>query len=96
MLDNSLMMYASEFSEPASHVSAGALLLLAGSAGDYFKTGRYLDYNTHAQSNPNTLEYATNESTHNLFTSILHAFGGDDPHFGSDHAKHQGPLPGLT
>jgi hypothetical protein len=95
MLDNSVMLMTSEFSEPASHVSAGALLLLAGSGGNYFKTGRHLNYNVHAQSNPATHEYATNESTHNLFTSILHAFGGEDAHFGSGHVKHQGPLPGL-
>lgn len=96
MLDNSLMLWTSEFSEPASHVSAGALLLLAGSAGNTFKTGRHIDYNTFAAQDPNTLSYATNESTHNLFTSILQAFGGSDAHFGSAHAKHQGPLPNLT
>jgi hypothetical protein len=96
MLDNSLMFWTSEFSEPASHVSAGALVLLAGSAGHYFKTGRHIDYNTFAAQNPNTLEYATNESTHNLFTSMLQAFGGTDTHFGSNHVVHQGPLPNLT
>lgn len=96
MLDNSVMFYTSEFSDPASHVSAGALALVAGSAAGYFKTGRHLDYNTYAASNPNTLQYATNESTHNLFTSFLQAFGESDTHFGSDHAAHQGPLPGLT
>ncbi|MEJ7731513.1 MAG: DUF1552 domain-containing protein [Polyangiaceae bacterium] len=96
MLDNSLMVLASEFSDPASHVSSGTPLLLAGSAGNYFKTGRYIDYNIPAQSDPNTLNYQTNESTHNLFTSVLQAFGGDDAHFGSDHAAHQGPLPDLT
>jgi hypothetical protein len=96
MLDNSLILWTSEFSEPASHVSAGALCLMAGSAGGYFKTGRHIDYNTFAAANPNTLQYNTNESTHNLFTSILQAFGETDGHFGSDHAKHQGPLPRLT
>ncbi len=96
MLDNSLMLWTSEFSEPASHVSAGALLLMAGSAGGTFNTGRHLDYNTHAVGNPNTLEYNTNESIHNVYTSILQAFGGTDTHFGGDHAAHTGPLPGLV
>ena len=91
-----LMYWTSEFSDPANHVSAGALTLLAGSAGGYFNTGRHIDYNIHAQNNPNTLQYDTNESTHNLYTSFLQAFGGTDTHFGSNHAKHQGPLPGLV
>ncbi len=95
MLDNTIMYWTSEFSDPASHVSAGALTLLAGSAGGYFKTGRHIDYNQFA-STPSSLQYATNESTHNLYTSFLQAFGEADTHFGSDHAKHQGPLPGLT
>jgi Protein of unknown function (DUF1552) len=96
MLDNSVLYYTSEFSEPASHVSAGQLVFLAGSGGGYFNTGRHLNFNTHAASDPNTRQYATNESTHNLYTSFLHAMGESDSHFGSDHATHQGPLPGLT
>ncbi len=96
LLDNSVVLWTSEFSDPASHVSAGIPLLLAGSAGGYFRTGRHLNYNIHAASDPNTRKYATNESTHNLFTSILQAFGYADTHFGSSHVKHQGPLPDLT
>jgi len=96
MLDNAVLLYTSEFSDPAGHVSAGVPVLLAGSGGHYFNTGRHLNYNTYAQSDPNTREYATNESTHNLFTSILHAMDETDSHFGSDHAKHQGELPGLV
>jgi hypothetical protein len=96
LLDNSLVLWTSEFSDPASHVSAGIPLLLAGSAGGYFRTGRHLNYNTHAQNDPNTRQYQTNESTHNVFTSILQAFGYSDDHFGSSHVQHQGPIPGLT
>lgn len=93
LLDNSLMLWTSEFSTPALHCSAGIPLLMAGSAGDYFRTGRHLNFNTGNMAN---FEYQTNESTHNLFTSILHAFGGTDAHFGSSHAAHQGPMPNLT
>ena len=96
MLDNSLLLYTSEFSEPASHVSAGVPVLMAGSAGGYFNTGRHLNYNTYAAADPATRQYQTQESTHNLFTSIVQAFGGSDTHFGSAHAHHQGPLPNLT
>lgn len=96
MLDNSLLLYTSEFSNGSQHICSNQPVLLAGSAGGYFKTGRHKNYNTHAASNPSTTNYATNESTHNLFTSILQAFGGDDTHFGSADALHQGPLPDLT
>jgi hypothetical protein len=96
LLDNSLVLYTSEFRDPAGHIAWNVPVLLAGSAGGYFQTGRFIDYNVHAAGNPSTLEYQSPESTHNLFTSILHALGEDDAHFGSDHAEHEGPLPGLT
>ncbi|MEJ7733157.1 MAG: DUF1552 domain-containing protein [Polyangiaceae bacterium] len=98
MLDNSLMLMTSEFSSGAMHSSAGIPMLLGGSAGGYFKTGRHLDYNTHAATETTSFEYESNESTHNVFTSVLQAFGGDDETFGSgaEHAKHLGPLPDLT
>jgi len=98
MLDNSLMLMTSEFSSGVMHGSAGIPMLLAGSAGGYFKTGRHLNYNTYASTETTAFDYGTNESTHNVFTSVLQAFGGEDTTFGSgaQHAKHQGPLPGLT
>jgi hypothetical protein len=98
MLDNSVMLWTSEFSSGVLHASAGIPMLLAGSAGGYFKTGRHLNYNTYAATETTTFDYGTNESTHNVFTSVLQAFGGDDTTFGSgaEHAKHQGPLPNLT
>jgi hypothetical protein len=92
LLDNSLLLATSEFSNGSVHVAYNMPILLAGSAGGHFRTGRHLDFD-HA---PGAMEYASNESTHNLFTSILQAFGGEDDHFGSDHAVHRGPVPGLT
>ena len=96
LLDNSVLLYTSEFSDPAGHMSVNTPVLLAGSAGGVLRTGRHLDYNTRAVADPNTLEYASDESLHNLYTSILQALGGTDTHFGSAHATHRGPLPGLT
>jgi hypothetical protein len=95
LLDNAAVLWTSEFREPANHVSSNVQVLLAGSAGGYFSTGRFLDYNVHA-SDPATLEYESNESTHNLFTSLLQAMGESDGHFGSADAAHEGPLPDLT
>lgn len=93
MLDNSLLMCTSEFREPATHIAHNTPIMLAGSCGGALETGRFVDFNTYAADDPNTLEYESPESLHNLYTSILQAFGGDDTHFGSDHSNHTGPLP---
>lgn len=95
VLDNSLVMFTSEFRNASGHYAYNLPILLAGSAGGYFETGRCIDYNRHGGNGP-TFEYESDESTHNLFTSILHAMGEDDAHFGNDMAVHQGPLPGLV
>lgn len=92
MLDNSVVLCTSEFSDGSVHSSSDLPILLAGSGGGYFKTGRHLVYETPDPDN----SYATRSSTHNLFTSILHAFDQTDAHFGSTHATFTGPLPGLN
>lgn len=96
ILDNSLVLYTSEFRNGSIHSAWNMPVLLAGSAGGYLQTGRFIDYNQHASEGPNTLNYATEETTHNLFTSILQAMGEGDTHFGNDAYVHQGPLPDLT
>ena len=69
---------------------------MRGSAGGYFTTGRYLNYNTKWAQNPNTLDYATTASTNNLFTSFLNAFGENDTTFGAmEHSYRSGPLTEL-
>ncbi len=95
ILDNSLMLYTSEFSNGVRHTAWNQPVLLAGSAGGAMQTGRFITYNEHAQANPNSLEYQSAESTHNLYTSVLQAFGESDTHFGNGAAEHEGPLPGL-
>lgn len=96
MLDNSLLLFTSEFSMGAVHSVTDVPILLAGKAGGALRTGRHLNYNSLAAANADTYDYATTASTHNLFTSILHAFGFDDAHFGNDNAYVEGPLSGLT
>ena len=96
MLDNSLVYCTSEFSRGVAHNARDTLCLLAGSAGGYFTTGRYLNYNTKWAQNPNTLDYDTNASTNNLFTSFLNAFGESDTTFGAmEHSYRTGPLTEL-
>ena len=96
MLDNSLILHTSEFSDGAVHSSADIPMLLIGKAGNYFRTGRHLNYNAKAVADPKTLAYSTTASTHNVFTSVLQAFGYEDTHFGNDAATVKGPLPRLV
>lgn len=95
ILDNSLVFYTSEF-RSANHIASNVPVLLAGSAGGYFDTGRFIDYNMYENEGHDTVNYESVESLHNLFTSFLNAFGEDDTHFGNGDARHEGPLPGLT
>jgi len=96
MLDNSLVLATSEFSNGSGHVAWNQPVLLAGSAGGHFRTGRHVNYDT----SPDEFAYSSGAATHNLFTSVLQAMGETDEHFGSDDPDHQGaatgPLPGLT
>ena len=94
LLDQSLVLFTSEFRNASGHYAYNLPLMLAGSAGGYFETGRFLDYNTFGPGP--TFDYESQHSTHNLFTSILQAMGGDDAHFGNDTAVYQGPLEGLA
>jgi hypothetical protein len=96
MLDNSLVYCTSEFSRGESHNARDTLCLLAGSAGGYFQTGRYINYNTAWTQNPNTLDYNTTAATNNLFISFLNAFGEADTTFGAmEHTYRGGPLTEL-
>ena len=92
MLDNSLMVYTSEFSAGGDHSPRDVPMLLAGRAGGAFRTGRHINYNHLAA----TRGYETRVSTHNVFTSVLNAFGFDDEHFGNDTSTFRGPLSELT
>jgi hypothetical protein len=93
MLDNTLLLSTSEFSCGAVHSVADMPILLAGKAGGRLKTARQINFNLKAASNPATLDYQTQSSLHNLYTSILNIFGYADTNFGSTgHAWKIGPL----
>lgn len=94
MLDNSLMLYTSEFSNGSFHSVNDMPLLLAGSAGGAFRTGRHVNSNLARSAS----QYQSRTGTHNLYTSILNAFGIADAHFGFDSPElgFKGPMPGLT
>lgn len=95
MLDNTVMLYTSEFSNGSVHSVNDMPLLLAGSGAGYFRTGRHINCNL-LKDHPSGLKYRSRTSTHNLYTSIVNAFGFPDEHFGNDQVVFRGPLPGLT
>ncbi len=93
ILQNSVVLFTSEFSNAAGHTSYNVPVLLAGSAGGYFQTGRFISYD---EADPGSFTYQTQQSMHNLCTSILQAMGESDDHFGNGDAYTTGPLPDLT
>jgi hypothetical protein len=81
LLDNTAIVWASEFSDSSSHAGDNLTWLLMGGAGGYFKTGQVLN--------------VTGRSTNDFCTSLQNAFGIADAKFGNP-AYCQGALPGLV
>ncbi len=96
MLDNTVILETSEFSTGGDHAVADQPILLAGKGGGKLRTGRYVNFNTRAATNPDTLQYSTKASIHNLYTTLLNVFGYPDTTFGGPHVYVTGPLGGLT
>jgi Protein of unknown function (DUF1552) len=96
MLDNTVMLWASEFSNGASHLGSDMPVMLAGKAGGALTTGRYLNFNTKAAADDHTNQYASSTSMNNLLTSVLNLCGFSDTGFGDmQYATHSGGLVGL-
>lgn len=82
VFDNTVILWTNEQAKGNNHDRMDMPYVLAGSAGGYFETGRYL---VQGQQTP-----------HNkLLVSLLHAMGVDDEVFG-DPQYGTGPLSGLT
>jgi hypothetical protein len=81
MLDNSLVVWTNGLGKGNNHTRKNIPFVLAGGAGGYFPTGRFLQFN----------------NAHNdLLLSILHAAGLKDETTFGDPAFCKGPLPGLA
>lgn len=81
MLDNTVVLWTTEVGNPDSHTHDDMPIIVAGGAGGYFQTGRFLDFG----GVPNN----------QLFVSICHAMGLNDTQFG--HPQYgDGPLVGMT
>jgi hypothetical protein len=81
MLDNTVVVWASEFSDSNGHNSNRLMWLLAGNANGYFRQGRVID--------------AGGKSLNDFHTSLGKAFGLSDNTFGNP-AYCDGPLAALT
>lgn len=91
MLDNSIVLFTSEFSCGGAHSPRDMPCLLAGKAGGRWTGGKHHNYNTQVAQNG----YSTTASLHNVYTSIVNAFGYDDAHFGNNNCYKTGPLAEL-
>jgi len=81
MLDNTVILWASEFGDSHEHAAGKLTWLVMGNAAGYFRSGRILD--------------AGDRSTNDLHTSLCNAFGIADPSFGNP-AYCAGALPDLV
>jgi hypothetical protein len=96
MLDGTVVLSTSEFSNGGAHSGADVPLLLAGGPGGRLRGGRHLNFNVIARSDPASLTYETQASLHNVYTALLNLFDYPDTHFGNGDAYVSGPLSGLT
>jgi hypothetical protein len=70
--------------------------MLIGSAGGYFKTGRFVELHSERLKNPASLDAGTTASTNDLYITILNALGADDTTFGDmEFAYRGGPISEL-
>ena len=81
VMDNTLILVVNELSHGSLHSWQNMPFFLVGSAGGYFKTGRYLTFE--------------NKYHNDLLVSVLNAMGLPDTTFGKVELC-TGPLPGLT
>jgi hypothetical protein len=82
--DNTLIVHWNELGQGDTHSENDAMVIFAGGAANYFKRGRYIDFN-------NKLTFA------DMLVSCFHYMGYEDVmKFGDDRLNDGAPLPGLT
>ena len=83
VLDNSVILWATEIGEARTHDLTLMPYVLAGSAGGNIRAGRFLDYRSRRDNNQ-------------MLVSIAHAMGATDLMAFGDPSGATGPLPDLT
>lgn len=84
LLDNSVILFATEIGEATTHDLMMMPYILAGSAGGKIRAGRLLDFGT------------TRRDNNQMLVSIAHAMGATDVTSFGDASGATGPLPGLA
>jgi len=84
LLDNTILLWATEIGESTQHDLTLMPYVLAGSAGGAISAGRYLDFSSARKDN------------NQLLVSIAHAMGANDLNSFGDASGAPGPLSGLT
>jgi hypothetical protein len=85
VLDNSIILFTSEFGDGDNHFHYDLPVLVAGGAGGRFKTGRHIAYPSTADRGNGAMETARRGDMPlaNLYISIMQSFGMDVSTFGS-------------
>ncbi|MFO7179100.1 MAG: DUF1552 domain-containing protein [Pseudomonadota bacterium] len=86
LLDNTVVFWGTEIGESRLHALSDMPYALIGSAGGYFRTGRFMNYMANG---------ASGRQHNDLLLSIAHAMGTEDTAFGEPGFS-TGPLPGLV
>ncbi|HEY6528858.1 MAG TPA: DUF1552 domain-containing protein [Cellvibrionaceae bacterium] len=84
LLDNTLVLWATEIGESTQHALTTMPYVFAGGAGGKIRPGRFIDYSAKPKDN------------NQMLVSIAHAMGAEDLTQFGDPAGATGPLPGLT
>lgn len=84
LLDNTLLLWATEIGEATQHDLGLMPYVLAGSAGGKIKAGRLLDFGNNARDN------------NQMLVSMAHALGATQLNEFGDPSGATGPLPGLA
>lgn len=83
LLDNSIVLWATEIGESTTHDLTMMPYVLAGSAGGKIRAGRFLDFSNNRRDN------------NQMLVSIAHAMGAEDLTAFGDPSGATGPLPNL-
>lgn len=84
LLDNTLVLWASEIGESTTHALTTMPYVLAGRAGGRIRSGRFIDYGSRERDN------------NQMLISMAHALGVEDLTEFGDPSGQMGPLPNLS
>lgn len=86
VLDNTLVLWATEIGESTTHALTTMPYVFAGGAGGRIRPGRFIDYGTGSRERDNN----------QMLVSIAHAMGAEDLNQFGDPSGATGPLPSLV